>query len=191
MAANCQGCHALGVDPGNPAREVPHARLDVVREAVRQFRAQEILEAAVPARDLRRPAGSQERRLRAARARGDASADRLFAEIVESRLCTTCHYVTDTGDADMPYAIEAVDLPERYFRGVRFDHGDHRTQACADCHAARESTEAVEVLLPDSAQCQQCHGRPADHDVGLSTCTVCHRFHDGGAHWTTVREASP
>jgi hypothetical protein len=74
---------------------------------------------------------------------------------------------------DLP-AFEPTRLPQRWLRGVTFNHAAHRTTACADCHPAQDSRQARDVLIPSSASCARCHrpGGPARPD-----CFECHSYH--------------
>jgi hypothetical protein len=50
----------------------------------------------------------------------------------------------------------------------------HRDLECTACHAAAQSRQASDVLIPDMESCSACHrpGGSARHD-----CVECHRYH--------------
>ena len=49
----------------------------------------------------------------------------------------------------------------------------HRLVHCTECHAAPESTETSDVLLPRLATCRQCHHM----DGAADRCAECHTYH--------------
>lgn len=181
MERHCADCHALGVDPEHPLRRVPHGELLQVREALEQILAREAFDAAGRRSDLRRRPGSA----------GDAPADedlraqaqRLLVDVVERRVCTTCHGLERPGEHGLPWRIAPVELPERYYAAAHFDHRDHASADCADCHDARHSDRAEDVLLPGREACVDCHGRVADRNTGLARCGLCHDYHAAQARW--------
>jgi len=59
----------------------------------------------------------------------------------------------------------------------RFDHSRHSAPGCVDCHAAPDSDKATDVLLPQIATCQACHGGETAAQRVPSTCVACHDFH--------------
>ena len=98
--------------------------------------------------------------------------------------CTECHYLKSP-EAGGSFTVEPVNVPEQWFEHARFSHVSHRAMKCQDCHTgATESIKAEDVLIPDIANCKQCHG-PQKHagDTQLggvrSDCTTCHSYHNG------------
>jgi hypothetical protein len=67
-------------------------------------------------------------------------------------------------------------LEKPWYEHSVFDHDSHKMLTCTECHAARDSTVASDVLLPRLETCQRCHndsGRGARSD-----CVECHVYHD-------------
>ena len=59
----------------------------------------------------------------------------------------------------------------------RFDHGAHANETCESCHAAETSLVSSDILMPDIASCQTCHGDEHTDDQLVSVCLDCHSFH--------------
>ena len=45
------------------------------------------------------------------------------------------------------------------------------------CHAAETSLVSSDILMPDIASCQTCHGDEHTDDQLVSVCLDCHSFH--------------
>jgi predicted CXXCH cytochrome family protein len=71
----------------------------------------------------------------------------------------------------------STDIPARWFRHAEFDHDSHRAVGCAECHAARGSSKAGDVLLPGVDLCRRCHN---PREGVRSACVICHAYHDRG-----------
>ncbi len=81
------------------------------------------------------------------------------------------------------WSVAPVLLTSEWMPKAHFNHARHSTALsdCESCHAARESHEAADVLMPRIDACRECHTgtqgiRSADNQVA-STCTLCHSFH--------------
>ncbi len=81
------------------------------------------------------------------------------------------------------WRVQPVLLTSEWMPKAHFDHARHATALsdCDSCHAARESHQAADVLMPRVEVCRECHAgtqavRSADNHVA-STCTLCHSFH--------------
>jgi hypothetical protein len=61
---------------------------------------------------------------------------------------------------------------------AKFDHKSHVAVDCGECHAAKESKEASDVLLPGIGKCLSCHGGEQASAKVPSTCITCHDFHN-------------
>lgn len=100
--------------------------------------------------------------------------------------CKQCHLIRVPRAADgLPvYALSGINQRDfsrlgkasaRWFPSSVFKHETHRMLDCAQCHAAQGSRETQDVLMPNVANCQQCH----NPQVGVrSDCVECHRYHD-------------
>src|SRR6185295_550729 len=53
---------------------------------------------------------------------------------------------------------------------------------CQDCHKAETSDRASDVLVPDIAKCNACHGAPKTKTAAATDadCASCHSFHAPG-----------
>lgn len=69
-----------------------------------------------------------------------------------------------------------ADAANRWFPLSTFDHRAHRSQSCADCHAAATSSKTGDVLMPALASCAKCHHAGAN--AARSDCLTCHTYHD-------------
>lgn len=113
------------------------------------------------------------------------------AAISKGGVCFGCHEV------GMPLAgqpdVERVQLNNSYMPKGDFNHAipahnefnaQHAPAAkCADCHAAKTSTSATEVLMPGKDTCEKCHAakpQVAKELTGGTTCESCHSFHTPG-----------
>ncbi len=183
MEEQCSECHQLNFEPTVPTRRLPHGSVETVVESLREFYGDLALRGAAPQLAHpqlgRRPGGrslSEEERLEAVdwadKAARDAG-ERVFAKSV----CGTCHEVMRTGDGPLDYAVAPVMVVDRWLPKGRFDHSRHSAPSCVDCHAAPDSEKATDVLLPQIATCQACHGGEAAAQRVPSTCVACHDFH--------------
>jgi predicted CXXCH cytochrome family protein len=99
------------------------------------------------------------------------------------RTCAECHQVTRSAADALP-SIAPSNIRRRWMARAAFDHTPHLMLRCEGCHAADQSRETSDVLMPTAASCATCH-RP---DRGASSqCAECHRYHD----WTKARPVRP
>jgi len=206
MAAHCQSCHALKMEPALSNREVPHGPVSAVLDTLREFYVFVTTTGAVPSEPgpltdtviVRRPGESRTPRVFAtaagdAHSRASASATELF----EKTACVVCHEVTriagkgksGTPGADLPqWKIAAIPPAHSFMPKALFEHRAHSIASCDTCHAARKSAHAEEVLMPGIETCRDCHGGSAPApDKVRSDCGLCHGFHWPG---TTVHAAA-
>ncbi|HSD74351.1 MAG TPA: cytochrome c3 family protein [Steroidobacteraceae bacterium] len=193
MEEHCQSCHRLDFEPADPTRQVPHGAVTRVVQTLNEYYSARYLEGypdplanARPARPVVRP-GVQLSKAERARLMAAASekAGRVARDLIERRTCQDCHEVEVASEKDggIPWRVLPVLLTSQWMPKAHFDHGRHATSLsdCETCHAARESHEATDVLMPTIAECRECHGgtnatRSAANRVA-STCTLCHSFH--------------
>lgn len=196
---HCQDCHRLDFDLRMPDRQVPHAKVAEIQYMLDEFYAKVALEggyddvaAPLNVRQRRRPGQQptpQEQReaLEWARQKARETTDALFS----SRTCGVCHTVTrDPAALQAGWVVAPVRVAGQWFEKASFTHGKHVTMACEDCHAARESADSSNLLLPDIGHagalageppygCRACHGGEDHAAPGQleSTCIDCHGFH--------------
>ncbi|MDW8479463.1 MAG: hypothetical protein RML12_06030 [Xanthomonadales bacterium] len=186
---HCQGCHRLAFDPTAPELEVPHARVPEILFTLEAFYARRALEGGVGEADapaslrLRRrpgqPVSREEREEALAWARERAR--RVGESLFTGRACAVCHRVAPPRAPEEPWQVAPVRLAGVWYPRARFDHGSHTSFACGDCHAAAESRESADLLIPGSENCRGCHAgeRPAPNRVA-SACIACHDYHLSG-----------
>jgi len=184
MEANCIECHQLRFDPGALDRELPHGKPIQALAVLGDFYAQRALqggveEAGTPDVVRRRPGtpieteAERQEALAWAKTKTDQVAERVFGK----SLCGSCHTVTKQ---DGQWEVAKIRLMDRFLPKGVFDHGRHLTVGCADCHNAKASEVATDLLLPGIENCQSCHGGEKAADKVPSTCVSCHDFHRPG-----------
>lgn len=186
----CHDCHTLGFDTFAPERQVPHAKVAEVVYMLDDYYAKRALEggyteASAPGfvQQRRRPGEaslSQQETIEAlswARNKSRQVADSVFT----GRACVTCHSVSrETAAANTPGAgwkIAPVRVAGIWYGEARFTHAKHSTMQCGDCHKAATSASATDLLIPDIANCRQCHAGESGGSKVASTCIACHRYH--------------
>jgi hypothetical protein len=110
--------------------------------------------------------------------------------------CVLCHIqkgpvgAIPRGSDDLP-EYEKTQLPKRWFKHSRFGHDSHRMLACTECHAAPESIDTSDVLMPKMTKtCARCH----NSNTGVrDDCVECHVYHDRergyeASKWHTIAE---
>ncbi|MBO6562061.1 MAG: hypothetical protein JJ959_16070 [Nisaea sp.] len=197
MEDNCGGCHKLTFDQDAPKRTVSHGKPELVYREVQEFYAARALDGGVqepeaPAVVRRRPgtpltAEERPEALAWARQKADWAARYLFSK----SQCGSCHVLTNTEGAPQELSVAPVKVAAVWHPKARFDHGAHEDVVCADCHAAAESVESSDVLLPKIAVCRDCHGGETVSDRVPSPCVTCHAFHlDGMPPMHPARETA-
>ena len=186
MEQHCSSCHLLTFDPDHPDRELPHGEPDELLLMMEEFYARRTLIGATlaagrPAFDAERP-GRSNQLDEAARAEALRLAKELAVQsaedIFERTTCAICHDVTRRGDGITPaWDVAPVYINQHWMPLSQFDHGAHASETCESCHAAETSLVSSDVLMPDIASCQTCHGDERTDDKLVSVCLDCHSFH--------------
>jgi predicted CXXCH cytochrome family protein len=207
FAEHCQGCHPLAIErwAGGDAHanEVPHG---VQGQALRQLLA---------GRFFQKTTGPTTKAARIRPLPGE-SPGRISREVettVESRVrraethlrdaaCKKCHESDAAADSNGPISIEPVNMPVVWLQKAYFNHRAHRSifdksvfdksveDGCLECHDARSSTKASDVLIDGIAKCRECHAPQAvlhQFTAGAAgarqktgadyRCVECHRYH--------------
>lgn len=185
MERDCAECHQLDFDPAVPERILPHGDLPELLSFLNEFYALQALQGDYASADA--PDSIKRRRRPDERLSGREQQDALqwaqgkalqvTREVVETRICATCHTVTVAADDAVGWDVDAVRQPTRWLPLGRFNHASHDNRACVDCHAAGDSDNSNDVLLPGVENCRDCHGGAHAEDKYASTCIVCHEFH--------------
>ena len=186
MEQHCSSCHLLTFDPDHPERELPHGEPGDLLLMMEEFYARRTLIGATlaagrPAFDAERP-GRSNQLDEAARAEALRLAKELAVQsaedIFERTTCAVCHDVTRRGDGMTPaWDVAPVYINQHWMPLSRFDHGAHTNETCESCHAAETSLVSSDILMPDIASCQTCHGDEHTDDKLVSVCLDCHSFH--------------
>ena len=198
MERDCSACHSLAYARiGGELKMLPHGRPDQVVAALRGFYAGGgAVGAAAPDTTRRLPGFLED--MRQAMTRFTARfttpcvvSDGVRKVFAPGGVCAECHTVQRPSDpGSLTYAIAPVYLNARYLPRGDFDHGvpahakdAHGKPTCGNCHDARNSDDARQVLLPRLASCAECHGK-SPKQVAMSAsadCTECHSYHAGDA----------
>ncbi|MEK9591847.1 MAG: hypothetical protein VW390_11105 [Gammaproteobacteria bacterium] len=186
MEQHCSSCHLLTFDPDHPERELPHGKPGDLLLMMEEFYARRTLIGATlaagrPAFDAERP-GRSNQLDEAARAEALRLAKELAVQsaedIFERTTCAICHDVTRRGDGITPaWDVAPVYINQHWMPLSRFDHGAHANETCESCHSAKTSLVSSDILMPDIASCQTCHGDERTDDKLVSVCLDCHSFH--------------
>ena len=188
----CQRCHELSFEPGDPGTQLPHGNVQAVWQFLQGYYAHLALgggvhDAGAPAAvaGYRRPnqelsAGERQAALNWA----DEKSATIAREVFSYRLCVTCHQVREApASATPPWQVAPVVQQDHWFTAATFNHGAHATMSCDSCHAARFSKTNADVLMPKIAECRECHAARAASGMQVSsTCITCHAFHKAARH---------
>jgi predicted CXXCH cytochrome family protein len=185
MESLCSDCHTLKFDAAAPTRQLPHGQPAEVNAMLRDFYAGVALRGGyegddgAPAVVRRRPGTPLAEDQRAeALAWAEDRAARTLKTVFGRSTCGFCHEVRapeENGTPDwqvLPVRVAGVWMPKAVF-----SHDAHTATPCEDCHAARGSASATDVLLPQVESCTTCHG---DQDATAqvpSPCAMCHIYH--------------
>jgi Cytochrome c3/FHA domain len=191
MEKQCSACHELTFDPGAPDRQLPHGKPREVVLTLQDYFTRKFSDpnAGRPTRERRRLPDQTEEEQTCSGAPFECAMRSARAEVENQfarRGCVGCHAVVDTGSADIfeKYQVFPIRFPRDYLPAGRFDHRSHQIQgkltgddACLSCHAAKESKDSSQLLLPAMAKCEECHGdEPAVQRVTVQ-CVSCHSYH--------------
>ncbi len=184
METQCAECHRLQFEPKRPERVVPHGSAEKAIATIQDFYRAQALAGGVVRADappiVRRRPGTvlTEPQRKEAMAWADDMTRQATEFVFTKAVCKTCHTVTrESGNA---WRIAPVAMTNRWMPVGPFNHRAHATTECAVCHAATESKASTDVLLPQIAVCQTCHGGQKAKTVVPSTCVMCHKFHQPG-----------
>jgi hypothetical protein len=200
MVRDCSSCHSLAYARiGGELKMLPHGHPDQVVDALRSFYGAGGRSSAAEADTSRRLPGFMEDARQAmnrfvARFTTPAAVSNGVRQVFSpGGVCAECHTVQRPADpGSLDYRIAPVFMNDRYMPRGAFNHGipQHNKDAngrytCSDCHAARSSDDARDVMLPGLASCNNCHGKPKQSPIAASAdCAECHSYHAPG-------EASP
>ena len=189
-AKNCQICHALQFDPKNPELTIPHGSATAVRGFLRSLPTQyadlAVKKKITKPNEIQRFVAKQMTQLRERVRSGEEFEHEVFFATdpykpmqnagARTRAsfagCAFCHEVKPVANS-APVITKPV-LIDRWMPLAKFNHAQHTSVKCDDCHHAAQSRETSDVLMPVKANCVTCHspqGRVA------SNCSMCHTYH--------------
>lgn len=180
MESACSSCHSLGFATAGGIRQMPHG--DVSRLVSFLSSSGPPVTGARGQTPRRRPGEAVAARS-GGRGGGLSAVQRMRGAFSPGGSCYDCHTVS-SGDAG--YAIGAVHLADAWLTRGAFDHRtkEHRLDRngqpnCGTCHAAEQSSDARDVMLPRLATCQTCHGKPETPTTASApaNCSTCHSYH--------------
>lgn len=195
METDCAACHSLGFESvGGTVRTLRHGEpAQVIADLRAYYRSTPPSQPAQLGGMVRRRPGQYAQGqvysayFGAVATRPSRAEDAIRAVFSKGGACYDCHTITPPGvNGAASWTVMPVHQPMRYMANGWFDHDAHKTETCSSCHKAGASTTSADVLLPDLASCQTCHGgEKASADVP-SGCVLCHSYHaDDGAPWLT------
>ena len=203
MKEHCQDCHSLEFEPKATDRQVPHGNVADVLATVNEFYAQAVLTDApidvVFDEGARRPgerlnvADPAKRLAALSWARKKSAA--ISQELMEVRVCFTCHEITRValgagvdaaGEPKTPpsqtWKVAPIAVTQHWLPKSRFPHNQHSPYECKECHQVEKSKTSADIAIPDLKNCQGCHaGNITTTDKVRGTCETCHGFHVGGS----------
>ncbi len=187
---NCRVCHSLQFDPKTPELEIPHGSTDHVLAFLHSLPRQYLdLATRKHSTDPDSEARSKLADIQARFGDADMLAKWIFlssashgpqVKMGEVRGagraifpgCAYCHEVKIAG------GTPAVTIPEQnthWLSHARFSHWAHRDISCEKCHAASQSRQTSDLLLPSEETCMECHSPRGGIN---SACTECHIYHN-------------
>jgi hypothetical protein len=206
----CKACHPLTFDPSAPNLAVPHRlQPDEVNKFLWGAYASEFIkkrpELAKSAGAPFPPLPGQDLSEADKKAREEiknkvvAAEQFLYRDSLEAaqklvfghkKTCGECHHYQVSGPGAVPKQIEPPQVPDVWFRHAGFNHATHRAVNCRECHARayaddqNPSTVSNDVLIPNLANCVQCHSPRREVGGALvggarTDCVECHRYHHG------------
>ena len=186
---NCRVCHSLQFDPETPQLQLPHGSVDFVSAYLRSLPKQ-YLDLAVKAgsTDANDFAEKKLAGLRAQFGNGEALEQKVFFSTAtagpEASIgtlsgatrslfpgCAYCHEVKSV--KGLPQITQPVQI-ERWLAQAKFNHAKHTKSACLECHAAAQSKDTADILLPPKETCVTCH---SPRGGVASSCAECHNYH--------------
>lgn len=181
MEDQCQSCHSLAFDTDVPEFQAPHQQIaDVVASIDAWYQRKQ---------RNGEPLNSGPRSMRPGQsATASSSLDakqhalKVASSLIERESCVQCHQIQQRSAPLAERKIAPTFIQSNWLKIGSFDHTQHRTQDCSDCHAAEESSQSADVLIPSIDVCQTCHvgehsNAVLENDQRRNNCIDCHVFH--------------
>jgi hypothetical protein len=198
----CQACHSLQFDPKNPELTLPHGNTTTVRGFLRtlptQYADLAVKKGITTPNEIKSFVTRQMLQLRERVRSGEDFERQVFFVAdpykpqpgTEPRVrasfygCALCHDVQPVANA-APFIAKPV-FVDRWMPQARFDHAQHKTVKCDECHHATRSRLTSDVLMPGIASCVTCH---SPKGKSAAECLTCHSYHVPAS--LTVAELPP
>lgn len=206
MKDHCQSCHDLKFEPAVSNREVPHGSVELVLNTLREFYSYvQVNTVPVDSKPLTEPINlvrpghdlPQVQSFVRSDGNSQSRAAHAAVSLFEKTSCVVCHEVTrltgagrvGTPGRDLPqWQIASVTPAHHWLVKSQFSHAKHRVAACSDCHQAKKSKAAEDVLMPSITVCRDCHaGQIPVSNKLTSDCGLCHGFHPKPLDAETVK----
>lgn len=186
--AHCADCHSLEFDERLAGASVPHGKAEVVynylfAEYAKLFLEKEGVEDPSTRNRRRKPGQAVKRGAEITFTRSSVVEQARETEdaLFNRTACHLCHMVTELpepGPAGNKFEVVKPNIPDNWMPDAVFDHGAHQEVTCESCHAASQSVETSDVLLPGKENCFQCHDQHGSEGFVRSDCVMCHSYHD-------------
>lgn len=191
MEDQCSSCHELTFDPTAPDRQLPHGKPREVVLTLQDYFTRKFSEPSADRsmRDRRRLPG-REQEYETCTDSALECANRAARKEVESQFtrrgCIGCHGVIDTqaGNLFDRFQVIPIRFARDYYPDNHFDHRSHRIQgkltgddACKSCHAANDSKDSSDLMIPGLTKCTECHGDKSVAERVTLQCVSCHEYH--------------
>jgi predicted CXXCH cytochrome family protein len=204
MESTCVECHELSFDPGMPDRVLPHGEPVEVMFTLEGQYLRKFSDPGVPQQAVvRRRIPDKDNTTRECVDTAFNCASQAAAEDIREQFtvrgCVSCHLVEEHPDSEIyaRYQVHPVRLATDYFSAGRFDHLKHQVMkdatgdaACNVCHAAQQSSQSSDLLLPDIDSCLACHRDSPAADHVTTRCIDCHSYHPFASGYTATIESS-
>jgi hypothetical protein len=206
FAANCQACHSLQFDPKNPELTLPHGNATAVRGFLRSLPTQyadlAVRKGITGPKQIQSFVTKQIAQLRERIRSGEELERQVFfatspyqpqrdgVPVVRASFygCAFCHEVKPIANA-APMITKPI-LIDRWMAQARFDHAQHASVKCDDCHHAGQSRQTSDILMPVKANCVTCH---SPKGKAAAECMTCHQYHapsEVAAHFRSAAQSS-
>ena len=204
MESKCIACHELSFDPSMPDRRLPHGQpvevmFTLEGQYLRKFSDPGVPQDAVVRRRIPDKDNSTRECVDTAFNCAAKAAAEDIREQFAVRGCISCHVVEEYPDSEIyaRYQVHPVRLATDYFAAGRFDHLSHQVvkedsgdAACIYCHAADQSSQSNDLLIPDIDSCLGCHRDSPTADHVTTQCVDCHAYHPFASGYTATIETS-
>jgi hypothetical protein len=181
MEDQCQRCHSLSFDTDLPQYQAPHQQIGDVVAAIESW-YQRKYRKGQPLSDDRKSTRPGQKSNPTTATDTRQHAFKVAASLIERESCVQCHLIEQRSAPLPKRKIAPVFIQSNWLKVGAFGHAKHSAQECVDCHAADESSQSADVLIPSIRLCQTCHlGENTEVDLSneqrSNNCLDCHAYH--------------